>query len=264
MGKIIAIANNKGGTGKTSTTINLGASLVNLGEKVLLVDMDSQANCSKGLGIILKTGDISIRDVLLDPAHGISRIIRQTAVDNLDIAPAHINLSTADLELTSDVGGSNRLSVALSEVYNSYNHILIDTPPYLGILTINALVAAPAVIVPMEAEPYALDGMDVLEKTLEKTRLYLKHDIDILGVLVTKFRRGTTLHTEMLEQLRKYWTEKVFDTVIHINIEVAAAAIDQLPLVVCKPQSKAAQDYTQLAEEVLRREQKQESNLNGK
>lgn len=264
MGKIIAIANNKGGTGKTSTTINLGASLVNLGEKVLLVDMDSQANCSKGLGIILKTGDISIRDVLVDPSHGISRIIRQTAVDNLDIAPAHINLSTADLELASDVGGSNRLSVALSEVYNSYDHILIDTPPYLGILTINALVAAPSVIVPMEAEPYALDGMDVLEKTLEKTRIYLKHDIEILGVLVTKFRRGTTLHTEMLEQLRKYWTEKVFDTVIHINIDVASAAIDQLPLVVCKPQSKAAQDYTQLAEEVLRREQKQKSNLNGR
>ena len=103
-----------------------------------------------------------------------------------------------------------------------------------------------------------------LKKLLKKLECISKHDINILGVLVTKFRRGTTLHTEMLEQLRKYWTEKVFDTVIHINIDVASAAIDQLPVVVCKPQSKAAQDYTLLAEEVLHREQKQESNLNGR
>ena len=258
MGKTIAIANQKGGTGKTSTTLNLGAALVNNGERVLLVDMDSQANCSKGLGIILRTSDTSIKDVLIDPDQGIGKIIRPTAIDNLFVAPAHIYLATADQELSSGVGGSRRLAVALDKITDDYDHILIDTPPYLGVLTINALVAAGSAIIPMEAEPYALDGMDALEKTIDKTRRFLGHEIDILGILVTKFRRGTTLHTEMLEELRTYWKGKVFDTVIQINIDVAAAAVDQLPVVMVKPDCTASQNYITLASEVLSREKEQE------
>jgi chromosome partitioning protein len=237
----------------------LGAALVNHGERVLLIDLDSQANCSKGLGIILRANDRSIRDVLLDPLGGVSDIIRQTAIEGLDIAPAHTYLSTADVELTAEVGGARRLAIALQEVDDVYDHILVDTPPYLGVLTLNGLVAAESVIIPMEAEPYALDGMDIFERTLEKTRRFLAHPIEVLGVLVTKFRRGTTLHAELLEELRKYWKNKVFDTVIRINIDVAAAAVDQLPVTAVKPTCAAAEDYTALAEEVLNREQEQAS-----
>lgn len=253
---IIAIANQKGGTGKTSTTLNLGAALVNKGERVLLVDMDSQANCSKGLGIYLQHNDISMRDVVSEPDKGIERIIRPTALERLDVAPSHIYLSRTELDLAGQMGGERRLALAVQDVEEKYDHILVDSPPSLGILSLNAIVASNAVIIPMEAEPYALDGMDALEETLERARRWLAHDVELLGVLATKFRVGTTLHSSLLEQLRDYWKDKVFNTVIHINIDVAAAAIDELPVVVLKPESRAAKDYTMLAEEVLEREER--------
>ena len=262
MGNIIDIANQKGGVGKTTTAINLGAVLATGGEKVLLVDMDSQANCSKGLGIYLKKDDISIRDILLEPRAGISKIIRETAVDNLLIAPSHIYLSKSELTLAGEVDGAHRLRIALTQIANEFDHVIIDSPPSLGILAANCLLAAKEVIIPMQAEPYALDGMDALEETIERTRQNLNHDIYILGVLVTQFRRGTTVHTELLQQLRNYWGDKIFETVIHINIDVAAAAMDELPVVTFKPESKSAKDYTSLANEVLNRE-KQIPTANG-
>lgn len=258
---IIAIANQKGGVGKTTTAINLGAALAQEGETVLLVDMDSQANCSKGLGIYLKKDDISIRDVLLEPHDGVSRIVRETAVDGLSIAPSHIYLAKSELTLAVEVDGAHRLRLALEEVFDQYDRIIIDSPPSLGILAANCLLAASEVIIPMQAEPYALDGMDALEETIERTKKNLRHDIRIIGVLVTQFRRGTTVHTELLQELRKYWKDRIFDTVVHINIDVAASAMDELPVVVFKPESKAAQDYISLAKEVLDREkQKQAAN----
>lgn len=252
--RVISISNQKGGVGKTSTSLNLGAALVNKGERVLLVDMDSQANCSKGLGIYLQHTDTSMRDVLTDPEKGIGRIIRKTAVDGLEIAPSHIYLSSIELELSAEVGGMRVLAVALEDVLQEYDHIIIDSPPSLGLLAVNSLMSADEVIIPMEAEPYALDGMDALEVTIEKTRRRLAHEIELLGVLATKFRQGTTLHSELLKKLREYWQEKVFETVIHLNIDVAAAAVDELPVVVLRPKSTAGQDYTDLAEEVLERE----------
>lgn len=262
MGIIITIANQKGGVGKTSTAINLGAALVKRGESVLLVDMDSQANCSKGLGICLQQNDISMREVLSDPMSGIKGVIRQTAVENLDIAPSSIYLSAAELELAAQIGADRCLAVALEDSVSDYDHIVIDSPPSLGILCLNSIVAADEIIIPMEAEPYALEGMDVLEQTMERARRMLGRSIELLGVLATKFRQGTTLHTSLLEQLREHWGDKVFDTVIHINIDIASAAMELLPAVVVSPKSRASQDYILLAAEVLKRE-KQAKAKNG-
>lgn len=254
MGRIIAIANQKGGSGKTTTAVNLGAALVKHGEKVLIVDMDPQAHCSKTLGFKLTHEDISMVDVMREPEQGISRNIRSTALDNLHLAPSHINLSQVEMELASEVGPARILGVALREVADTYDHIIVDCQPSLGILVLNCLLAAREVIIPMEAEPLALDGMGALEQTISKTRTRLGNDIEILGVLVTKFRKGTKLHEGLLEQLQKHWQSKVFETVIHINIAAAEAVLDGIPVVVAAPEATAARDYLALAEEVLRRE----------
>ena len=252
--KIITISNQKGGTGKTTTTINLGAALVTKGEKILLVDMDSQANCSTGMGIYLTHNDFNMRHVMSDPESGISKSIRETALENLDIAPSHIELSAAELELAAQVDGTRCLAVALEDVIGKYDHIIIDSPPSLGILSLNAIVAADEIIIPVEAEPYALEGMSSLETTIERARRRMGRKIELLGVLVTKFRGGTSVHTELLDKLREYWKKKIFNTVIRINIDVSAASMECSPVVVAKPSSRAAQDYISLAEEVLARE----------
>lgn len=254
MGRIIAIANQKGGSGKTTTTVNLGAALVKRGEKVLIVDMDPQAHCSKTLGFKLTHEDISMVDVIRDPERGISRNIRSTALDDLHLAPSHINLSQVEMELASEVGPSRILAVSLREVENTYDHMIIDCQPSLGILVLNCLLAANEVIIPMEAEPLALDGMGALEQTITKTRTRLANEISILGVLVTKFRKGTKLHEGLLDELREYWQGKIFDTVIHINIAAAEAVLDGIPVVIASPEATAARDYSALAEEVLKRE----------
>jgi len=254
---IIAIANQKGGVGKTTTVANLGAALVtNHSKRILVVDMDPQSHCSKALGFKLTHEDMSLAHVMREPEAGIKHIIRETALDNLHIAPSHIDLSSTEMELAAEVGGTRILAVALQQVMGDYDHIIVDCPPSLGLLAVNGIVAANEVIIPMEAEPLALDGMGSLQKTIDKTRSRIANNIEILGVLVTKFRRGTTLHTGLLEELRNYWGDKVLRTVIHINIAAAEAVLDGMPVVIASPEATAAQDYNALAEEVLKREEK--------
>ena len=252
MSHIISVANQKGGVAKTTTAINLGASLALKGRKVLLIDMDAQANCSKGLGVILGKSDPGIHTVLASQCN-IKDIICQTPVDNLFIAPSHIDLSAVEQELLGDVGGFRALSSNLKYISSEYDYIIIDTPPSLGMLAINSIVASHSIIITVEPEPYALDGMDALQRLIDKIKIRLEHPVNVLGILITRYQQGTKVHSTLHEQLKNYWGDKVFQTCIRKNVDVSAATLASLPVVVTMPKSMASVDYFAFAEEVEQR-----------
>jgi len=254
MSHIIAIANQKGGVSKTTTAINLGTALTLRGYKVLLIDMDAQANCSKGLGVILGVDDHGIHTVLSNKAL-LKDIICPTPVDNLFIAPSHIELSTIEPELYGDVGGFRMLASAMEKMQmDDYEYVIIDTPPSLGMLSVNSITSADSIIIPVEPEPYALDGMNALQRLIDKVRDRLKHPVEILGVLLTRYQQGTKVHSALHEHLKNIWGDKLFKTFIRKNVDVSAATMASLPVVVMMPKSMASLDYIALAEEVVERE----------
>jgi chromosome partitioning protein len=259
MSHVIAIANQKGGVGKTTTSINLGSALVLRGRKVLLVDMDPQAHCSRGLGIYLGKTDPGIHTVITRPESGVEDIICQTAISGLDIVPSHINLSAREQELFSQVGGDRALSIALRNIVPKYDYIIIDTPPSLGMLSINSIVASNSVIITVETEIYALDGMEALQELIDRIRNRLERPVEVMGVLITRYQKTTKVHSELYNQLKEYWGDKIFNTVIRKNVDVSAAALANTPVVILLPKSMAGEDYIALAEEVERREQKANS-----
>jgi len=250
MGRVIAIANQKGGVGKTTTTINLGAALVGRDRKVLLIDMDPQANCSTGLGIRITKEDPGIHHVMLNPESGIAHAIYKTAMDGLSIVPSHIDLSAAEQDLSSQVGAEWVLSIAIKDIIDDYDFVIIDTPPSLGLLSVNGLVAADSVIIPMEAEIYALEGTEALQTLIERIRKRLRHPIQILGVLITRYQGTTKIHSTVYEKLKSYWEDKIFKTVIRKNVDIGAAALASTPVIAMTPKSSGAQDYIKLAVEV--------------
>jgi len=170
--------------------------------------------------------------------------------------PSHINLSAREQELYSQVGGERALSIALRDVEPRYDYIIIDTPPSLGMLSLNGIVAADSVVIPMEAEIYALDGMEALQKLIQRVRTRLERHVDIMGIVITKYQRTTKVHSELYNQLKGYWGDKLFNTVIRKNVDVAAAALASTPVVVMMPKSMAGEDYVALAQEVEERAQK--------
>ena len=222
MGRIIAVANQKGGVGKTTTTINLGAALAHAGKKVLLVDSDAQGNATSGLGI--RKGEVNedIYDILINEAP-ISEVILKSSRENMDVVPASIQLAGAEVELSNLDRRETRLKSALNEIRDQYDYILIDCPPSLGLLTINALSAADSTLIPVQCEYYALEGLTQLLNTIRIVQRRLNRNLSIEGVLLTMLDRRTRLGLDVINEVKLYFKEKVFNTIIPRLVRLSEA-----------------------------------------
>ena len=250
---VISMCNQKGGVGKTTTTINLGASLVEAGRKVLLVDFDPQGSMTVGLGFSAHELEQSIYHVLMDREIGIKNIILETKIPGLDLAPANIDLSAADMRLVTEVGREQALSRVLHPVLQDYDVILIDCQPSLGLLTVNALTASDGVIIPLECEYFALRGVALLKETIEKVRDRTNPRLRIIGLLGTMFD-GRTLHDrEVLQTLVQGWDDLVFHSVIRRTIKFSDSTVAGEPITEFATNSPGAAGYRLLAREVLAR-----------
>lgn len=251
--RIISVANQKGGVGKTTTTVNLGASLAYLGKKVLLVDIDAQGNATSGVGIRKPDVKEDIYDILVNEVD-IKETILSTSRENLFIVPATLQLAGAEIELTSMMARESRLKLALDEIKDDYDYILIDCPPSLGHLTINAFTASDSILIPVQCEYYALEGLSQLLNTVRLVQKHFNPDLAIEGVLLTMFDARTNLGAEVVEEVRRYFQEKVYETVIPRNVRLSEAPSHGLSIIDYDIRSKGAEVYQALAKEVLARE----------
>jgi len=253
VGKVIAIANQKGGVGKTTTAINLGGALAQLGRRVLCLDLDPQANLTVGLGIDLNTVDKNIANVLIDPDVSLESIIRPTKTKNLDVAPATLELSAAEVELFNAIGREMALRDKLTlETAGRYAYIIIDCPPTLGLLTLNALVAAQGVIIPVQTQYYSLKGVAALLRIIKTVQSRLNQDLKVLGLLPTFYDSRTILARDMLESLKDLGEHQVFDTVIRQSVKIGEAPTAGVPITEYDKKSDAAKAFVDLAREVVR------------
>jgi chromosome partitioning protein len=250
VGKIIAIANQKGGVGKTTTSVNLGACLAYIGKRVLLVDVDPQGNATSGIGIEKADVEHCVYDILVDDVD-VTEVIKPTAVENLDAIPATIQLAGAEIELVPTISREVRLKRALEKVKHNYDYMIIDCPPSLGLLTINALTASDAVLIPVQCEYYALEGLSQLLNTVRLVQKHLNTDLMIEGVLLTMLDARTNLGIQVIEEVKKYFRDKVYKTIIPRNVRLSEAPSHGQPIIIYDPRSRGADVYLELAKEVV-------------
>lgn len=250
MAKIIAIVNQKGGVGKTTTTLNLGAYLAEAGKRVLLVDLDPQANATSGLGIEHQKLEAGIYEALLGHKTLLS-VIKKTKQERYNVAPATVALAGAGIEMVSLENREFRLALLLEELRGDYDYIIVDGPPSLGLLTVNSLVAADAVLIPIQSEYYALEGLGQLLETINLVKDNLKPDLEIMGAVVTMFDGRNRLSGAVLEELHKFFPGKIFDSVIPRSVKLAEAPSYGRSILHYDPRSRGAKAYESLAKEVI-------------
>lgn len=250
LAKIIAITNQKGGVGKTTTSVNLGASLSTLGKKVLLVDIDPQGNTTSGVGINKADVVHCIYDVLINDVHPKDAIM-DTNLPNLKVLPATIQLAGAEIELVPTISREIRLKKSLQLVGHMFDYILIDCPPSLGMLTVNSLTAANSVIIPIQCEYYALEGLSQLLNTVRLVQKHLNTSLQIEGVLLTMLDARTNLGIQVIEEVKKYFQQKVYKSIIPRNVRLSEAPSHGQSIVTYDPRSKGAEVYLELAKEVI-------------
>ncbi len=259
MGKVISIANQKGGVGKTTTAINLSAILSKKGKKVLMIDADPQGNATSGVGLE-KELEYSTYDVLVDEDIKMRQVIKKTAYKNLFVCPSTINLAGAEVELVSMISREQRLKDKIEEIIQDFDYIIIDCPPSLGLITLNAFTASNSVLIPLQCEYYALEGLGQLMNTVELVRKHLNKSLEIEGALLTMYDIRTNLANQVVKEVKNYFGDKVYKTVIPRNVKLSEAPSYGMPITEYDARSKGAKCYEKFVKELLKNNEMQADN----
>ena len=260
MGRIIAIANQKGGVGKTTTAVNLSTILAKKGKKVMLIDADPQGNASSGLGLE-KEVESSLYDVLINDVD-IKKTLQDTCVKTLKVCPSNMSLAGAEVELVSLMSREQRLKERLEEVKDYFDYIIIDCPPSLGLITLNSFTAANSVLIPVQCEYYALEGLGQLINTINLVKKHLNKELEIEGAVLTMYDIRTNLSNQVVKEVKRYFGDKVYKTVIPRNIKLSEAPSFGMPISLFDPRSKGARAYEKLAKEVIKNTELREKEKN--
>ena len=256
MGKIIAVANQKVGVGKTTTSVNLSSLLAKKGKKVVLLDADPQGNATSGLGVD-KNVEKSLYDVLVNE-EPVENTLQDTIEKNLKICPSNVNLAGAEVELVSQMSREHRLKEQLDQIKDKYDYIFIDCPPSLGLITLNSFTAADSVLIPVQCEYYALEGLGQLINTINLVKKHLNKSLEIEGAVLTMYDIRTNLSNQVVKEVKKYFDDKVYKTVIPRNVRLSEAPSFGMPITTYDPKSKGARSYEKLAKEFLKAEDAKE------